>query len=570
MKAFLSILLGFLCTGVFAQEVGFFVSADANEIVTGGYVEVSFTLENAQGTSFNAPRFEGFTVISGPNRSSQMSIINGRTSQKQTFSYVLSSDTPGKYTIGEAVIKVGSKTYRTRPLDIEVVKAISRASGSDQEVSASTFIEVEVASDTGFIGQQITCKYVLYTEQDVRSYNFLSIPDFNGFFAREIQNYNERPQRVVREGRQYIQRVLKVFSLFPQQKGQFTIEGASVQLGIPTNRNRSSFFFNTDLKPVMVRSEEIGISVVDLPSEAPESFSGAVGSFYMGTAIDKSSISADDAVTLTFQVRGNGDAKIIAAPKQPFNDLFDIYEPNLLKEEVNVRGDHLEVTKTFEYLMLPKMDGSLTFRPEFTYFDVDSNAYVTILGEEYRVNVVGIVNKERNLNVERVELPPIYTATNFKKKGETFLYSKPYWIANGSILGAFLGLLIVRQVRLKRSSRDVAEVRGSRARKFAMKKLSNAESALKDRDITTFYVQLRKAMMEYLSDRTNHRSAQLTKREMEQIMHENNLGEFVGDLLDLIQKGEQALYASIPPGDEQKAFRRAIEIIQKIESALKK
>ena len=243
MIRYIEIFLMFVAsTGiVYCQNVQFVASADAEEIIEGGYFNITFTLENARGTSFQPPSFHPFVVEGGPNQSSQMSIINGKTTQKMSFGYTLSISRAGTYQIASASIKVNNKTLKTEPLTISVVKSQngSNSTGSDATAeNQDAFISLEIEGDTAHVGQQITLKYVLYTTLDVRSYNFVQIPDFDGFYAEEISNYNERPVRIVRNGRQYIKRALKVYALFPQQKGRFVIDPAVVNIGVA----RKGFF----------------------------------------------------------------------------------------------------------------------------------------------------------------------------------------------------------------------------------------------------------------------------------------------------------------------------------------
>ena len=206
--------------------------------------------------------------------------------------------------------------------------------------------------DTGYVGQQLTLKYTLFTNQSVRQVNFSNISDFDGFFAQEIKNYRSSTEQVVIDGVQYSKRVIGVFALFPQQKGITDIEPVDIVLGVSEGGRRSnSIFFSTRLKQYRARSNGLTIQVLDLPDGAPESFSGAIGDFYMGTSIDKKTITQDDALTLTLQIKGDGDGRFIEPPEQPYTDLFDIYDPNLLGEQTQVSDDKVQVIKTYEYLI---------------------------------------------------------------------------------------------------------------------------------------------------------------------------------------------------------------------------
>lgn len=573
MRYYGALLLLLISSIVAGQDVSFYADSDAKQIVVGNYFQVSFVLENGKGQSFRAPDFDGFDIMSGPNRSSQVSIVNGRTSQKMTISYGLTATKPGKYTIGAATIRVSGQALQSKPITVEVLKANAKNKAADPNaISSSDFIiKAELSHDIGYIGQQITLKYVLYTTKDVRSYNFNNLPNFDGFFAQELQGYRDRPEKVVKDGVQYNKRTLKVISLFPQQKGTFVLEPITMNLGVSTQSSRTSFFFNSNLKPIRVESTEAQLKITDLPSGAPSSFAGAVGDFYMGTAVDKKTLSMDDAVRLTYQIKGDGDAKLIMAPEQPLSDLFDIYDPNLLAEESKVSGEKIISTKTFEYLMIPKREGQLRFRAELSFFDVDSSRYVTIQGETYTINVTPSTGRQRvDLSQKTVELPPIYTSTKLKSKNRFFFGSTLYWVANGILGLSFIGLLIAKKIQMDRESIDPAELKNSKAKKLAIAQLSSAKIAWEHGETKEFYIQLRKGLIEYLASKTYQDSAQMSKTDIAELLQTHGLGDLEGSILDIMQKGEMAIYANMTPGNESEIYERAINLIEKVETTLKK
>ena len=572
-----SLFLGFflIVFSAAAQEIAFYAQADARQVVVNNYFQVTFTLENANGDSFTPPDFGSIEVLSGPSQSSQVSIINGRRSQKASFGYGLNVSKPGKYTIKSASIKVAGKTYRSKPITIEAVAgkpgSKNNASGISGLTDADIFIEAVVDRDTGHIGQQITLKYVLYTTKDVRSINLTRKPEFDGFFAQEINNYRERSERVVRDGVQYVSRAIKVIALFPQQKGRFEIDPALFTLGISTNSGRSSFFFNNNLKRFNVNTEPFTLDVTDLPDEAPASFAGAIGDFYLGTAIDRKQLSMDDALTLTFQIKGDGDGKLLTAPDQPLGDLFDIYEPNLLREENSVENGKIITTKTYEYLMIPKKEGRISFNPELSFYDPDISDYSVIKGQNYTITVTPSTGRQTvDLDTRRKELPAPITTTNFKKKDSFFFGSAPYWALNGGFGLAFLGLLFAKKRQTDRDNIDPAELKNSKAKKLAIAQLSEAKSAWSAGDTKQFYILLRKGLLEYLASKTYQSSAQMSKEDISALLQNNHLESYESGILDIMQNGEMAIYANMTPGNEEDSYNQAVEIIQNIETSLKK
>lgn len=549
-------------------QVQFFASSDARQVVTGQYFDVTFTLDNARGSNFRAPSFREFNVAGGPSTSTQMTIINGQRQQKVSYTYTLTATKVGTFTLGPASIDVNGKTLKSQGLKIEVVKGSTKNKSS--QIGAGDFVvEAVIDYDTGYVGQQLILKYVLTSTKDVRSYNFGNLPEFDGFFAQEIQNYRSRPEQIVIDGVPHIKRILKVIALYPQQRGRFNISSAPVTLGISDGKRSNSFFFNTRLKQFRVQSTELDIAIIETPPNAPISFSGAIGDFFMGSRVDKKSVTMDDAVTLTLQVRGFGDGKFIEAPEQPYTDLFDIYDPNLLQENKEVVGDRMQITKTYEYLMIPKKTGVIKFNPEFTFFNVDSSEYETIYGQQYAINVIkGSERELADLEEEIVELPAPPQIDGLSKIGQSFAFSPLHLGANGVFLCGLIGLFFVKRKRMKEAGIDPAIKRKLRAQKIAISKLSSAKEALDQQDIKEYYIQLRKTLQEYLADKTNLPTTQLSKDDIAALLRKYHIVEQLDPLMEIMRKGEQAIYASIAPGQESGDYEKSIEVIGHIEEAL--
>ncbi len=99
----------------------FTVEVSTDSVLLGNYIHVSFRLENAKGTEFVAPVFEGFSVISGPNVSSSFSMMNGEVTQSVAYNYYLEPKDIGNFYISPASIDVGESILETMPIEILVV-----------------------------------------------------------------------------------------------------------------------------------------------------------------------------------------------------------------------------------------------------------------------------------------------------------------------------------------------------------------------------------------------------------------------------------------------------------------
>jgi len=119
MKNILFFLLVFFQISLFGQEINLMVEVSTDSILLGNYLEVKFTIENAGG-DFDAPEFEGFVILSGPNTSSSFNMINGNVTQKASYSYIVKPVREGTLYIDPASFKTGGKVLETEPILIQV------------------------------------------------------------------------------------------------------------------------------------------------------------------------------------------------------------------------------------------------------------------------------------------------------------------------------------------------------------------------------------------------------------------------------------------------------------------
>ena len=108
--------------GVWAQKApAFSAHLSQDSVLLGHYLKVSFTLEHADGRSFVSPDFgPEIEVLSGPNSSSSFSMINGESTQKTTYHYLIRPTTTGSFTIQPARIEADGKELSTLPVEFRV------------------------------------------------------------------------------------------------------------------------------------------------------------------------------------------------------------------------------------------------------------------------------------------------------------------------------------------------------------------------------------------------------------------------------------------------------------------
>ena len=189
-----------ICTIGIAQ-VSFVASTDAKQVVENGYFQVTYTLNNARGGNFKAPSFKKFKVLNGPSRSMSTTIINGKATQKVSYSYSLQPSKVGKITLAPATINVNGKTLKSNALLIDVIKASEASKNASEE--QQIFVKAEIDTNLVYVGQQLVVDYKLYTTVNIENYDIAFEPEYQGFFARDIRRFDSRAVREVVDGVQY-------------------------------------------------------------------------------------------------------------------------------------------------------------------------------------------------------------------------------------------------------------------------------------------------------------------------------------------------------------------------------
>jgi len=104
----------------FGQDEGFYLEISHDTVLAGNVLHLSFVANNVSG-QFEAPDFDGLNVISGPNTSTSMSMINGTVTQNATYSYSVYLEEIGEIIIPPAFFETSEGTLETEPTSIIVL-----------------------------------------------------------------------------------------------------------------------------------------------------------------------------------------------------------------------------------------------------------------------------------------------------------------------------------------------------------------------------------------------------------------------------------------------------------------
>lgn len=612
------VALGYLIAVLFAFNLQAaeikFSGSGPKQVAVGDQFQVTWSV-NTNGSGFVPPALNEFDVLSGPNQSSSISIINGSMTESLGFSMILRAKKEGTITIKPAKVKVNGVEIESNSFTITVVKADPAAqqrqqrqrqqifdpfdpfgefeeeppAQSNEKVKANgedIFVRVNLDKTKVFQGEPIIATLKIYTRVDLAGFKDIRFPAFTGFWSEDIQNNtNIELKTEVLDGVQYNVGTFKQMVLTAQKAGTITIDPLEVDAVVRQRVQRRSrsifdnFFGGVQNVEVALKSQARKVEVLPWPSGKPSNFIDIAGKIKVTATVDKTKAKANDAVNLKLTFSGNGNLKLLEAPTIEFPPDIEAYDPKI-SDKINVNQGGISGSRTFEYLLIPRAAGEFKLGPfAFSYFDTERKSYQTIEqpeitliieksdGQTDPVSVGGGSVSKSELKIIGKDIRHIKTEVPaFSKRGEFFFGS---WLHIGILvcLALIMVTLYLVVLYVKRKNSDIAYVKNSRATKLAKKRLAVADKLLKQNQTDKFYEELARALWGYAGDKLLIEIAELTKDNVRDKLMANGTSEQVAnEFLAVLNDAEFARYAPSAPGfSPQEMLRKSIDIIVKLE-----
>jgi hypothetical protein len=580
------------------------VQVSSNKVQVGSPFQIVFTV-NAQPSTYTPPNFQDFDIFSGPNTSQSMQYANGSMSQSFSISFLIAAKKEGKLKIGPMTMVVNGQNIASNPVNIEATKGAVPPGQQQQQTSTvqnpeqsapatsgeDVFVRTTVSKTKCYIGEQIMVTQKIYSRFDLRGFQNVKFPAYNGFWSQQPEGVpNVQLQIENLDGVNYYVGEFNRTYVFPQRTGELTIDPTEVECVVRKQSNKKprnifeQFFGGGGFEDVVVKalSKKVKLNVMDVPEEGkPLNFSGGVGSLNYRVEASKNNVKANDAFNLKITIGGKGNLKLLEAPKLTLPESFESYEPKITENISNAGG--VSGSKTYNYLIIPREPGEFTLNSlDFSYFDLDKKKYVTIPSPELKITVTPGDGKS-NASAQvfdhlRQEVKESENDIRYIKKGDFELLKNDAEFFNSSThlfllafpLILFAGALSYRAYYIKQNS-DIVALKGRKAAGFAKKQLVSAEKQMKQNNKEAFYTEVTNALNNYLGNKFNIPVADLSK---ENITKELQLRKISPDtqskLFDTINQCEYAKYApGAVSGDLQTVYNSTVELISTIESELK-
>lgn len=592
----LLIVLFLISSNIFSQK--FSVSADRTIVGQGEQFQIDFVFEGGNVnniSNFIPPSFNGFKILSGPNQSTSMTIINGKVSGSLTLSYILLAQNLGEYTIGSASIVYDGKKFTTQPLKLKVDKgsqrqAVQSKENSNEEIAKNVFIIAEANKSRVLQGEQITVTYKLYTKLNIASPQISKLPSYEGFWAEEIQPIKQINFDIAMfRGERFRVAKIKQVALFPTKSGTLNVTPFELNIPVVVKKKKTgndifdeffndSFFGRTETVDFLAKSNTIKVQVDPLPPNAPSSFSGAVGNFTMNTEIDKKDVSTNETLKLRINISGTGNIKLLNIPQLQLPAGLEKYEPKAI-ESIN-NSSIVSGQKIIDYLIIPRSPGVKEIPPvEFTFFNPSTKKYVTLKSETFKINVRKGADDEfasQSFSKEDIKLlgqDIRYIKTkdfNLELKPEITLIKNWFWFAIFSPMILLAAALIYKQKQDKLYG-NIQLMKYQRAEKEARKRLKLAKDALDKKETSRFYNEISSALFGYLEDKLSIQKSEFTlESTIEKLRMKNVYEELLQRVKTVAEKCEFARFA---PQAEMQAqanelYEETVKVIIELDSKI--
>lgn len=308
-------------------------------------------------------------------QSSQYTVVNGRASTSLALTYFVTPNQPGTFTIPSTRVMVDNVAHATPPLRLVATSANSAAGGTP-----AAFVRLNAAKTNVFVGELIPIEIKAYGLIDELNFPTLKSDGFT--IAGQGQ--------ALRGNEQFGNEMLNVFTfpmnVIPAKAGNLTLGPAEVQMiyRVPMGNARrgGGDIFDQLMggryarRQGSVASEGTAIRVSPLPTNAPASFTGAVGQFNMAVMPGATNVAAGDPITLNIRIEGRGAMDLVQLPNLNWRD-FTFYTP--IAQTTNANGGAPNSLKIFDQVVVPQRAGIAAIPAiEFSYFEPQQRAYKTL------------------------------------------------------------------------------------------------------------------------------------------------------------------------------------------------
>lgn len=438
-------------------QTGFTLTVSQRDMSMDDELYVDYTVNGTrEDVGMPQVNLDSWNVLSGPNTSTNFSIINGKRSSSVAYGFVLKPKRTGQLTVPAAEIVIGGNVYKSNSVTVNVHAGRSGNNAGQQQpppsrrggsifdifddifgepstprnpsmrpgqsaaefMKENNFVKVTPSKQIVYIGEPILVTYEFYSGMSLTSANVIKQPSFNG--ASVIEMTEEKPPfKTNHNGREYMVSRIRQAQLIPLKTGNITLEPAEVATEIMVNDN---YGLSANKQSTTIKNAPLNITVQPLPPGAPAGFSGNVGQFSISANVERTNLPAGETNYLTVTINGEGNIDGIKQPVINFSNDIQSFQATD-SQSVNKQIFPMQGTKIFKIPFIGQNEGAAVIPAiSFSYFDNIENAYKTVTTQPINITFTAPLKKGV-----------------FEREVDSKGYSRTGWIL---IVGA-IGILVI-------------------------------------------------------------------------------------------------------------------------------
>jgi len=283
------------------------------------------------------------------------------------------------------------------------------------------------------------------------------------------------------------------------------------------------------------------------------------------------SITLDDAFTIEMEIYGDGDGRTVNPPAQEYDPNLDVYDPNITSDESFESQGKWVNKKSFEYLIVPKKEGRYRIAPEFTYFDVDSNRFVTLKSSMLNLRVAPgsgtSLRKRGDQKISRDEIQALAMVNTVSDLNTHFFNSILYWVLFSLGLAAIGYLFFKKRKEIQESKIDPRTKRMNAANSVAEQRLSLAAELIEKGENKEAFSEISNTIKKYIADKYQKDYSELNAERMSAILQEKAVPDTeIDNLKSIMNAVQMSIYAGASDLSVKENFEKTKTFISALES----
>lgn len=536
-----------------ANDIEFELAFEPSELSLGRRGLLNVTVSGIQNTAApNLPTVDGLIIRSlGSQQSIQM--INGKTSMHLTFSFTVTPQRAGEFTIPSFDWDINGKKYPVSS-PTSKLKVLPQGTPPADQDSQALNLKIDLSKNNIFVGQMLPINISLHVPMNLPA-RIITNPTIE---SNDFINYGYKNDPTVNiEVIDGIKKQVASYQSYitPLKSGDLTIQYImSLLVQRPRtsiNQSRMSgnnFFDSLFGSAIISHTEEVDISSVPtsikvnpLPTQGkPDSFTGAIGEFKIESiSATPEKAQVGDPITLKMAISGSGNFERISPPALDIKGNWKSYTP---KSIFNTKDDFgFTGTKVFEYIIIPQ-DDRINETPTitFSFFNPQTGLYSELISNPIALEITpasetpitsfpGSPIPTSNITQsapKEPELLPIKLEITHSVKTQRPLMTLPFFMP--SLLGVTIliaGLLtLIKKQKLKRK-KDAEYLRRIRIEKAIQHNLQKVKQAYAKRSAKEFYHAATHVLLEIVAKEHQRSSQSLQAEEVINFFKEKHLSE---------------------------------------------